>query len=53
MILEGLPTLVLGIACWWTFADDPKTAYYLNDQERAMIRARRNAQTGVIDEFDW
>ena len=53
MIIEGLPTFVLGIACLWILADDPETAYYLNDEEREMIFARRAAQIGQSDVFDW
>ena len=53
MIIEGLPTFVLGIACWWILADDPDTAYYLNSEEKAMIIARRNAQLGQSDIFEW
>lgn len=53
MIIEGLPTFVLGIACWWILADDPDTAYYLNAEEKQMILARRAAQTGVTDVFEW
>ena len=29
IILEGLPTIVLGIATWFLLADDPESAYYL------------------------
>ena len=53
LILEGLPTIVLGIACWWILADEPETAYYLNEEEKAMILARRAAQTGQYDVFEW
>ncbi len=53
MIIEGLPTFCLGIACWFIMADDPETAYYLNDSERAMIVARRVAQVGQSDVFEW
>lgn len=53
MIIEGLPTFVLGIACWWILADDPDTAYYLNAEEKQMILARRAGQTGVSDVFEW
>ena len=53
MILEGLPTFVLGIACWWLLADDPETAYYLNAEEKEMMLMRRNQQTGQTDVFDW
>ncbi|GAB7361284.1 hypothetical protein MBLNU230_g1344t1 [Neophaeotheca triangularis] len=53
MIIEGIPTAILGVACWWLLADDPETAYYLNDEEKQMIIARRNAQMGQTDIFDW
>lgn len=53
MILEGLPTFVLGIACWWILADDPETAYYLNAEEKQMILHRRAAQIGQSDIFEW
>lgn len=53
MIIEGIPTALLGVACWWLLADDPETAYYLNDEEKQMIIARRNAQMGQTDIFDW
>lgn len=53
MILEGIPTFILGIACIWILADDPDTAYYLNDYERQMIKTRRAAQLGVNDDFSW
>lgn len=30
LILEGLPTIVLGIATWFLLADDPESAHYLS-----------------------
>ena len=53
MIIEGLPTFVLGIATWWILADDPETAYYLNQEEKEMIYSRRAAQIGQSDIFEW
>ncbi|OQN98809.1 hypothetical protein B0A48_15155 [Cryoendolithus antarcticus] len=53
MILEGLPTFVLGVASWWLLADSPETAYYLNAEEKALVVRRREAQLGVSDVFDW
>lgn len=29
LIIEGLPTFVLGISTWFLLADDPESAYYL------------------------
>ena len=46
MIIEGIPTALLGIAIWWWLADDPDTAYYLTPDERALIDARMRRQIG-------
>ncbi|PSK50354.1 hypothetical protein B9Z65_298 [Elsinoe australis] len=53
MILEGLPTVVLGIACWWVLADDPETAFYLSPEQKEMMLARRHNQPGQTDHFEW
>ncbi|KAI7599764.1 hypothetical protein KC319_g22776, partial [Hortaea werneckii] len=53
MIIEGLPTFVLGIACWWILADDADTAYYLNAEEKQLILARRAANPGQTETFEW
>ena len=53
MIIEGLPTFILGISCWWILPDGPETANFLNAEERQMMLARRAAQTGVTDVFEW
>jgi hypothetical protein len=53
MILEGIPTVILGVACLWIMADGPETAFYLDDEEREMINQRRLAQIGQTDVFDW
>jgi ACS family tartrate transporter-like MFS transporter len=39
-ILEGLPTVLLGIATLWILADRPEEAKWLSDEERRMIRER-------------
>ncbi|KAL8998966.1 MAG: hypothetical protein Q9169_002072 [Polycauliona sp. 2 TL-2023] len=46
LILEGLPSLVLGIATWFALADNPETAFYLSSEEKELIRVRRSRQTG-------
>ncbi|KAF4549756.1 MFS-type transporter-like protein 57 [Elsinoe fawcettii] len=53
MILEGIPTVILGIACWWLLADDPETAYYLTTEQKEMMLARRANQPGQTDTFEW
>ena len=46
MIIEGIPTVLVGVATWFFLADDPETAYYLNEEERALVAARRKQQVG-------
>ncbi|KAH0270491.1 MFS general substrate transporter, partial [Aureobasidium melanogenum] len=52
-ILEGIPTFLLGIACWWWLADGPETAWFLNQEEKKIMEIRRLQQVGVTDEFAW
>lgn len=53
MILEGLPTFVLGVACWFWLADGPETAYFLSREEKELMLRRRAAQGGQVDHFEW
>jgi hypothetical protein len=56
MILEGIPTFVLGIATWWVLPDSPETAYFLDADEKAYAAARLKRQTGYTKsaaEFHW
>ncbi len=46
MIIEGLPTVILGIATWWLLADDPAHAFYLTPAEKALMIVRQNRQAG-------
>lgn len=46
MILEGMPTFVLGIATWFILANDPESAYYLSDEEKQLMIIRRERQFG-------
>lgn len=53
-IIEGLPTVVLGVVTWFCLADTPETAGYLTADEKALLMARRARQAGfnpVWDEF--
>ncbi|SMR49489.1 unnamed protein product [Zymoseptoria tritici ST99CH_1A5] len=52
-ILEGIPTIAVGVTAWFVLADEPDTAYYLNEDERNLVRARRAAQMGVMETFQW
>lgn len=46
MIIEGLPTFVLGIASWFILANNPESAYYLSDTEKQLMIVRRERQFG-------
>jgi sugar phosphate permease len=54
IIIEGLPTIVLGITIWWWLADTPDSAHYLTTAERDLIDIRMRRQVGHTrsgDEF--
>jgi MFS family permease len=56
MILEGIPTVLLGVVTWFGLADEPDTAYYLNKEERALVARRRSryiGQTESAQKFHW
>ncbi|KAL4886178.1 major facilitator superfamily domain-containing protein [Aspergillus karnatakaensis] len=46
MILEGIPTVILGISIWFWFADTPDSAHYLTMAERELIDLRMRRQIG-------
>jgi hypothetical protein len=46
IIIEGIPTFILGIAVWFWLADDPDSAHYLTITERELIDARMRRQVG-------
>jgi sugar phosphate permease len=46
MILEGIPTFVLGILTWFVLADDPENAYFLTPEEKLLMTVRRERQIG-------
>lgn len=47
LILEGLPTIGLGIATWFLLANDPEHATYLSDQEKELMILRAKRQVGA------
>ncbi|KAF7715344.1 MFS-type transporter [Penicillium ucsense] len=56
MILEGIPTVIMGVATWFFMADEPDTAYYLNEDEKALVvrrRSRHVGQTASAQKFHW
>ena len=55
-IIEGLPSLVTGVATWWLLADNPGSAYYLGTEEKELSQLRLSYQTGYTKsaaEFHW
>ncbi|KAM5343556.1 hypothetical protein ACJ41O_012093 [Fusarium nematophilum] len=46
LIIEGIPTVILGIAIPWWLADTPDSARYLTIQERELIDLRMRQQVG-------
>ncbi|PSN62894.1 MFS general substrate transporter [Corynespora cassiicola Philippines] len=56
LIIEGLPTVVLGVATLWILPDNPETAYFLKSEEKEFAAYRLTRQTGYTvsaAEFHW
>ncbi|KAF2813790.1 MFS general substrate transporter [Mytilinidion resinicola] len=56
MILEGIPTFILGIATWWILPDSPETAYFLTPAEKELMKLRFLRQKGYTTsaaKFHW
>ncbi|KAL1849552.1 hypothetical protein Plec18167_003155 [Paecilomyces lecythidis] len=56
MILEGIPTVIIGILTWFFLPNDLETAYFLTAEERALMVARRGRHTGqtvAAQKFHW
>lgn len=49
MIIEGLPSVILGFIAWFGLADDPDTAFYLTQEEKALVKARRSLEIGQTE----
>ncbi|CAK7204572.1 hypothetical protein SEUCBS139899_007330 [Sporothrix eucalyptigena] len=47
-----IPTALFGIAMWFLLADEPQTAWFLRAEERNMLQARLQRQTGFHQELD-
>jgi ACS family tartrate transporter-like MFS transporter len=43
-LLEGLPTVVLGIAALWVLADSPEKARWLTQEERVVVRSKLSSE---------
>ncbi len=52
IIIEGLPTFILGISVWWWLADTPDSAHYLTAEERKLMYLRVRRQVGHTESSD-
>ena len=46
MIIEGIPTFILGCVVFFVLPNDSESAYFLNDKERRMMVVRREREYG-------
>lgn len=46
MIIEGIPTVILGVITYWALPDDPSTAYFFNGVEREVMTLRLRREYG-------
>ncbi|KAH8817308.1 putative MFS transporter [Xylogone sp. PMI_703] len=56
LIIEGLPSVVTGVACWLVLPNSPDSAKFLNDEERLLLvtmRQREVGQTVDAQKFHW
>lgn len=56
LILEGIPSVIVGIICWIILPNDPATATFLSPEERQLMitrRAREMGQTASAQNFHW
>lgn len=50
--IEGLISLIFGVACFWLLPDNPETAYFLTPEERKLGKERLISQ-GNYEEFTY
>lgn len=46
LIIEGIPSVILGFIVYFWLADGPETAYYLSEEERHLMVDRKRRQIG-------
>lgn len=46
MIIEGIPSFILGVLTYFVLPNDAETAYFLDDNERALVRVRHARDYG-------
>lgn len=51
-ILEGIPTVILGVITFFVLANDPESAKYLSEDEKHLLQTRRQRQAGYSKSWD-
>lgn len=46
MIIEGIPTVLLGVAIFFIMPNDPESAYFLNEDEKRLMVVRHGRAYG-------
>lgn len=46
LIIEGIPSVILGITTYFLLPNDAHTAYFLTEQEKALMEVRRRREYG-------
>lgn len=54
-VVEGIITILIVPLYWFVFPNDARTAWFLTEDEKRMVRARYilNPHWGIDDEFSW
>lgn len=52
LIIEGIPSVVLGVIVFFWLADSPETAYYLSPAEKDLMLVRKRRQIGHTTSSD-
>ena len=54
-IIEGIFSILIAVAVWFGLPNNPSEAYFLNDEEKRMMRVRdaQRAQYMGSEEFSW
>lgn len=54
-IIEGVFSIVCAFAVWFGLPNDPSNAYFLNEEEKHMMRCRAEQRKEYMgsDKFSW
>ncbi|KAI8801780.1 major facilitator superfamily domain-containing protein [Cladochytrium replicatum] len=52
-LIEGLPTILFGVATWWVLPDFPSTAKFLSERQRKIANERLRRENVDPDEVDF